>query len=100
MSEDDLIQRRLWGVESAVIDYARDAIASGEPRETTIRRLRALGLCPDEFFDECDRQNVDHTAPPAPAAPPHSPRLEPRDEEGRRDMDRSRRLPGGQSGEP
>jgi hypothetical protein len=42
-----------------VLHYARDAIASGETRETTIRRLRALGLCPQGFFDECDWHVLD-----------------------------------------
>jgi hypothetical protein len=33
----DLIRRlRLWGVDAAVVDYARDAIAPGATHETTI----------------------------------------------------------------
>jgi hypothetical protein len=74
MSDDDLIQRlRLCGVEAGVIDYARDAIASGETRETTIQRLRALGLCPQGFFDECDWHDVETPGDGPRAATPHPP---------------------------
>jgi hypothetical protein len=48
---DDLIGRlQRWRVDPAVIAYARDAIASGQTTETTVRRLRALDLCPQGFL--------------------------------------------------
>jgi hypothetical protein len=70
---DDLIERlQRSRVDPAVIAYARDAIDSGQTTEATVRRLRALGLCPKEFFDAYDWQDVARRpqVTPQPPAPP------------------------------
>ena len=63
---------RLDGVDPAVIAYARDALASGQTVEATVRRLRALGLCPPGFFDAYDWQDIVRE-PHATAQPPRPP---------------------------
>jgi hypothetical protein len=72
---DDLIQRlRRHSVDLGVIAFARDALESGQTVETTVRRLRALGLCPPAFFDEDIWQDVAPTdVSPAPRPPPLRP---------------------------